>query len=82
MSKNPKQPTPPVTKLAATTLTDPKASEIAKKLAASVLSQTNTNKQTGGQLETIASQVLQSPKYSDDTKTLAGSVLAQANKER
>lgn len=82
MSKNTKQPSPQVTKLAAATLTDPNASAIAKKLAASVVSQSHSSKQTGKELETIASQVLQSPKYSDDTKTLAGSVLAQANKER
>lgn len=82
MSQNKKQSSAAVAKLAANTLINPNASQIAKSLAASVVSQTNTNKQTGAQLETKASKVLQSEKYSDDTKTLAASVLAQANKER
>lgn len=82
MSKNTKRPSSEVTKLAAHTLTDSRASQIAKSLAASVVSQANTDKQTGAELETKASKVLQSEKYSDDTKTLAASVLAQANKER
>ena len=82
MSKNPKQPSPEVTHLAAKTLADSNASRIARSLAASVLAQTHTTKQTGPVLEDVASKVLQSPKYSADTKTLAASVLAQANKER
>lgn len=82
MSKNTKRPSSGVTTLAAHTLTDPKASQIAKSLAASVVSQANTDKQTGADLESKASKVLQSDKYSDDTKTLAASVLSQANKER
>lgn len=82
MSKNKKQSSAEVAKLAANTLTDPNASKIAKSLAASVVSQANTNKQTGAELENKASKVLQSDKYSDDTKTLAASVLSQANKAR
>lgn len=82
MSKNMKQSSPKVAKLAATTLSDPNASKTAKSLAASVVSQANTGKQTGAKLEHIASKVLQSEKFSDDTKTLAASVLSQSNKER
>ncbi len=82
MSKNKKQSSGKVAKLAAATLTDNKASKTAKKLAGSALAQVNTGKQTGVWLEDLASRVLQSPKYSQDTKTLAGSVLSQANKER
>jgi hypothetical protein len=63
-------------------LHDPKASAIAKSLAASALSQTHTKNQTGAQMEHKASLVLHSDKYSKDTRTLAASVVAQANKER
>jgi hypothetical protein len=66
---------------AAKILQDKNSSGIQKKLAGSVLSQADPNKQTGAEMETIASQVLQSTKYSDDTKSLAGSVLSQSNKE-
>ncbi len=82
MSKNKKQSSGTVTKLAASTLADTGASKTAKRLAGSVVAQTNTDRQTGPDLEDLASGVLQSPKYSDDTKTLAGSVLSQSNKER
>lgn len=67
---------------ASKTLRDPNSSEIAKKLAASALSQSNTNKQTGKELETEASNVLKSNKYSDDTKGLAASLVSQSNKQR
>ena len=82
MSKNTKQTSSKVASLAANTLNDKHASQVAKKLAGSVIAQTNTGKQTGAEMETVASKVLQSEKYSDDTKTLAASVLSQANKER
>jgi hypothetical protein len=82
MSINKKRPTPKVTRLAVNTLNDPKSSKTAKSLAASVLAQTNTDKQTGAKLEDLASKVIQSPKYGDDAKTLAASVLSQSNKER
>lgn len=68
--------------LASEVLRDPSASQIAKKLAASAMSQTNTSNQTGAEMETKASNVLNSDKYNDTTKTLAASVLAQANKNR
>ena len=82
MAKNTKQTTSKVAHLAAITLNDNRASGIAKSLAASLVSQTNSNKQTGEKLENVASKVLQSDKYNDTTKTLAASVLSQSNKER
>lgn len=82
MSRNKKQSSRQVFRLAATTLADRKASRTAKSLAGSVLAQANTDKQTGAVLENQASRVLQSPKYSEATETLAGSVLSQADKGR
>ncbi len=82
MSRNTNQSSPEMANLAASTMNDPKASQIAKKLAASVLSQTKSAKQTGVDLQTIASRVLQSPKYSADTKSLAASVLSQSTRDR
>ncbi|BAN22636.1 hypothetical protein [Caballeronia insecticola] len=82
MSENKKQTSKKVAHLAAETLHNPKASAIAKSLAASALAQSHTGKQTSAAMEHKASEVLQSSKYSQDTKALAGSVLAQSNKER
>ncbi|CAH2794300.1 MAG: hypothetical protein CBHOC_3006 [uncultured Caballeronia sp.] len=85
MTENKKQTSKKVAHLAAETLQNPKASGIAKSLAASALSQSQshtTRKQTGAELEYKASEVLHSPKYSKETKALAASVLAQSNKER
>jgi hypothetical protein len=82
MSKNGKQTSKNVGSLASDVLRDPSSSAIQKQLAASALSQANSDKQTGSTMETKASNVLQSDKYSDTTKTLAASVLAQSNKER
>lgn len=67
-----------VATLAAETLQDKSASQIAKQLAGSALSQYSTSNQTGSQLEEVASSVLKSPKYSEKTKTLAASVLSQS----
>ena len=82
MGKNTKQSSPGMAAKAAKTLANPNASDIAKSLAASVVSQANTKKQTGADMETTASKVLQSPKYSEDTKELAASVLSWSNKKR
>jgi predicted TIM-barrel enzyme len=82
MSKNNKQSTPKVASLAAATLNDKNASQIAKSLAGSVIAQAHSGKQTGAEMESKASKVLQSEKYSDDTKTLAASLVSQSNKER
>ncbi len=68
-------------KIAAQTLNDDNASNIAKKLAGSVLSQVNTDHQTSKEMEKIASDVMKSEKYSDGTKSLAASVLSQSTKE-
>ena len=58
------------------------SSRIQKSLAASVLSQRNTDKVTGKDMETRASMVMHSNKYSDITKSLAASVLSQSDKNR
>ena len=67
---------------AAKILSNDTASRIQRSLAASVVAQASTGKQTGAEMETFASMVLQSSKYSETSKTLAASILAQANKER
>ena len=82
MSKNTKQSSPQVANTAAKTLSNPNASATAKSLAASVVAQTHTPKQTGKAMEATASKVLKSEKYSAETKSLAGSVLSQSNKKR
>ena len=82
MSKNTKQTSAQIAKLAAETLQDSRASQIAKSLAASALAQRGGGKQTGAEMEDKAARVLTSDRYSDDTRQLAASVLAQANKER
>ncbi|MEN8383490.1 hypothetical protein [Acinetobacter radioresistens] len=82
MSKNPKKTSNKISSLASDVLRNPSSSIIQKQLAASALSQVNSNKQTGSKMETKASQALQSDKYNETTKSLAASVLAQSNKER
>ena len=82
MSRNTKQSSAELANLAASTMNDPKASQTAKQLAASVLAQAKYGKQTGVELQTLASRVLQSSKYSIDTKSLAASVLSQSTKDR
>ena len=82
VSRNLKQPSARVSALAGSTLHDDSASKIARRLAASVVAQSHTRKQTGAEMEGVAARVLASPKYAADTKTLAASVVAQANKER
>ncbi len=79
---NQKQTSKSVASNAAKVLQDKYSSKIAKKLAASALSQSGNKKQTGADLEDLASKVLNSDKYSDETKSLAGSVLSQSNKYR
>ena len=80
--KNSKHTSAKVAELASKMLRDNHASQTAKKLAASALSQRNTGNQTGAQMEDLASRVLSSEKYGDTTHQLAASVLAQANKDR
>ena len=82
MSFNSKKSSDTLASQAAVTLRDGGSSNIARRLAASVLSQAQPGNQTGKTMETTASQVLRSSKYSDDTKALAASVVSQANKLR
>ena len=82
MSKNTKQTSSRVAKLAADTLHDNRASQIAKSLAASALSQRQGGKQTGAKIEDVAARVLASDRYGEQTKELAASVLSQSNKQR
>ena len=79
---NTKQTSDDIASLASKVLRDKNSSQIAKSLAASAISQTNTNKQTSAEMEKKASNVLKSDKYSNTTHSLAGSVLSQSNKER
>lgn len=82
MSKNTKQTSTRIGKLAAETLQDSRSSQVAKSLAASALSQRSGDKQTGSKMENVAARVLSSDRYAEGTKELAASVLAQANKQR
>ena len=82
MSKNAKQTSTRIGKLAAETLQDSRASQVAKSLAASALSQRSGDKQTGAKMEDVAARVLASDRYASGTKELAASVLSQANKQR
>ena len=79
---NKKQSSSQMATNASQVLRNKNSSAIQKELAASVLSQANSDKQTGSKMETTASNVLTSNKYSELTKSLAGSVLSQSNKER
>ncbi|UAL42114.1 hypothetical protein K8B83_14635 [Shewanella inventionis] len=80
MPTNTKKTSSNVGSNAAKILQDDKSSQIAKKLAASALSQIDGNKQTSSEMETLASKVLTSAKYNEVTKELAASVLAQSKK--
>jgi hypothetical protein len=82
MSKNSKQTSAQIAKLASETLQNKHASQVAKSLAASALSQRSGGKQTGAEMEDKAARVLSNDWSANDTKKLAASVLAQANKER
>ena len=82
MSKNTKQTSSRVAKLAADTLRDNRASQVAKSLAASALSQRQGGKQTGAKIEDVAARVLASDRSGHQTKELAASVLSQSNKQR
>jgi len=79
---NKKKTSSKIASLAAKTLKNKNASQIAKQLAGSALSQKQKANQTGGKMEEVASKVLKSDKYSDETKALAASILSQSNKGR
>ena len=76
---NKKQSSQKMGSLAAQVLKNTQSSETAKKMAGSVLSQTNTKNQPSKQMETKASDILKSKKYNELTKSLAASVLAQSD---
>ena len=80
MSRNVKQTSVRIATLAAETLHDSGASQVARRLAASALAQ--RGKQTGAVIEDVAAKVLASPHYAEETRELAASVLAQSNKSR
>lgn len=82
MSKNTKQTSSRIGRLASETLQSSSSSQVAKSLAASALSQRSGDRQTGAKMEDVAARVLSSDKYANNTKELAASVLAQANKQR
>ncbi|AMG69501.1 MULTISPECIES: hypothetical protein [Enterobacterales] len=82
MSFNKKQTSKKLASQAARILKDKTASPLIKRLAASVLSQSNTTKQTGADMETLASEVLKNEQYDSVIKSFAASALSQANKER
>lgn len=82
MSRNTKQTSGRVATLASETLQSRSASQVAKSLAASALTQRSGSKQTGAKMEEVASRVLRGGKYSEETKDLAASVLSQSNKSR
>lgn len=82
MSTNKKVTSQKVASFAGKILHSNSASQTAKSLAASALSQRQKGNQTGSQMEDLASKVLASSKYSHETKVIAGSVLAQSNRER
>jgi hypothetical protein len=82
MSKNTKQTSTRIGRLASATLQSGNSSQVAKSLAASALSQRSGVRQTGATMEDTAARVLASDRYSKTTKELAASVLSQANKQR
>lgn len=82
MSTNTKQTSSRIAKLAAETLHDKQASQVAKSLAASALAQRHTGRQTGAKMEDVASKVLAGGHFASETKELAASVLSQSNKQR
>jgi hypothetical protein len=82
MSKNTKQTSTRIGRLASETLQGSSSSQVAKSLAASALSQRSGDRQTGSKMEDTAARVLASDHHAKNTKVLAASVLSQANKQR
>ncbi|MCF5468269.1 hypothetical protein [Pseudomonas syringae] len=80
MGTNTKTTSASVAHLASETLRSSGTSAIAKSLAASVLAQASSGKQTGERMEHIAGNVLQSDKYSQTSKALAASLVSQSPK--
>lgn len=82
MTTNKKHSSPKLASQAAKALQNDNSSNVKKTLAASVVAQASTGKQTGPEMETLASNVLKSSKYSEETKSYAASLLSQSNKSR
>lgn len=82
MSKNTKQTSSRIGRLASEILQSSSSSQVARSLAASALSQRSGDRETGAKMEDVAARVLANNRYAKDTKELAASVLSQANKER
>jgi hypothetical protein len=82
MTKNTKQTSSQIGRLASETLQSSSSSQVAKSLAASAPSQRSGDRQTGARMEDTAARVLASDHYAKDTRALAASVLSQANKQR
>lgn len=68
---------PSVASTAGKVLQDPNASALQKSLAASVIAQSRTGKETSPEMATKAAEALQDGRVNDTTLTLAGSVLSQ-----
>ncbi len=82
MGTNTKQSSAKLANEAARALQDDKTSAIGKQLAASVLSQAATGKETGKAMEGVASKGLKSDHYSDQNKSFAASLVSQSNNDR
>jgi hypothetical protein len=82
MSINKKQSSHDVAALAAALMNNKSASELQRKLAASVVAQARTGKQTGAKMEDLAAKALANKRSAPATRKLAASVLSQSNKER
>lgn len=82
ISKNTKQTSTRIGRLASKTLHNSGSSQTAKSLAASTLAQRSGDKQTGTKMEDVAARVLARGRYANETKELAASVLSQTNKRR
>src|SRR3546814_20686107 len=82
MSKNTKQASSRIGRLASETLQSSSSSQVAKSLAASALSPRSGDKQTGAQMEDKAARVLAIDRYAQQTNKMATSVLHPANTNR
>lgn len=82
MTENSRKTSSKVASQAAKVLADSDAPEAARRLAASALAQSGSDKQTSAELEALASDVLKDPGSSEVAKTLAGSVMSQASHDR
>ena|GEM_PF-2263902 len=81
MTKNTNRTSSRIATMAGTTLRSDKASAVEKRLAASALAQSRSDKTTSKQMETQASSVLKSPRASRTARALAGSLVSQSNKK-